>query len=66
MIKTILAETGLQPQYLELEITESLSMGVKLVADTLNQLKMLGIRVAMDDFGDRVQLTELSQGFPHR
>ncbi|NQX68583.1 EAL domain-containing protein [Paenibacillus alba] len=64
MIKTILAETGLQPQYLELEITESLSMGVKLVADTLNQLKMLGIRVAMDDFGTGYSSLSYLKDFP--
>ena len=48
----VLAETGLDPSYLELELTESV-----LVADVdatialLRQLKQLGISLALDDFG---------------
>ncbi|MGG1550266.1 GGDEF/EAL domain-containing response regulator [Paenibacillus ferrarius] len=51
MIEDILRETGLQPGYLELEITESLSMDAKLAEGALASLKRLGVRIAMDDFG---------------
>ncbi|OBZ08875.1 PAS domain S-box protein [Bacillus sp. FJAT-27264] len=50
-IKQILSETGLSPQYLELEITESMMMDAKLSFDILNQLTEYGIRISLDDFG---------------
>jgi EAL domain-containing protein (putative c-di-GMP-specific phosphodiesterase class I)/DNA-binding NarL/FixJ family response regulator len=51
IIAAILQETGLEPKYLEIEITESLSVDARLAADTLGKLKELGLRIAMDDFG---------------
>ncbi len=51
-IKDILQETGLKPQYLELEITESIAMKeTGFVVKVLNKLKSLGISIAIDDFG---------------
>ena len=51
-VKNILEETGLEPQYLELEITESVAMKNEThVIDTLNRLKNLGIEISIDDFG---------------
>ncbi|MGM0883326.1 MAG: EAL domain-containing protein [Bacillota bacterium] len=51
-VTEILSETGLDPQYLELEITESIAMhNEEYVIAKLNALKTLGIRIAMDDFG---------------
>ncbi|HVF02804.1 MAG TPA: EAL domain-containing protein, partial [Rubrobacteraceae bacterium] len=48
----ILAETGLAPETLVLEITESMVMeGAQYNADVLGRLKELGVRVAVDDFG---------------
>ncbi|GGA12746.1 hypothetical protein GCM10008018_67210 [Paenibacillus marchantiophytorum] len=63
-IEKILAETGLQPRYLELEITESMSMDVNLAADALTQLKNLGIRIAMDDFGTGYSSLSYLKDFP--
>jgi EAL domain-containing protein (putative c-di-GMP-specific phosphodiesterase class I) len=51
-IAAVLRETGLAPQYLEIELTESVLMhhtGETL--DTLNALKSLGIGITIDDFG---------------
>ncbi|NOV01735.1 EAL domain-containing protein [Paenibacillus planticolens] len=64
MIQKILKETGLQPKYLELEITESMSMEVNLAADVLSQLKKLGVRVAMDDFGTGYSSLGFLKDFP--
>ncbi|MZQ84072.1 EAL domain-containing protein [Paenibacillus sp. 5J-6] len=64
MIQKILEETGLQPKYLELEITESMSMDVNLAADALSQLKKLGVRVAMDDFGTGYSSLGYLKDFP--
>jgi diguanylate cyclase (GGDEF)-like protein len=51
-VAEILAQTSLQPEYLKLEITESVLMhDVASTLDTLRQLKALGVRLAVDDFG---------------
>ncbi len=51
-IKKALEETGLEPQWLELEITESALMDKQeIVAAALADLANLGVRVSIDDFG---------------
>ena len=51
-IQRILDETGLPPQCLELEITESMMMGnTDKVLHILNELKEMNIQLAVDDFG---------------
>ncbi len=50
VIARILRETGLRPDYLELEITESL-LAQDDIANILRALKRLGVRLAIDDFG---------------
>ncbi|HUE83217.1 MAG TPA: EAL domain-containing protein [Pyrinomonadaceae bacterium] len=52
MVVRILEETGLPPQYLELELTESSVMGnAEFAIDVLNGLKAMGVRITIDDFG---------------
>jgi len=47
-----LDETGLAPEYLELELTESSIMkNADLAADVLIRLKRMGINISIDDFG---------------
>jgi len=51
-IAAVLHDTGLAPQYLEIELTESVLMHqTGQVLDTLNALKSLGVGVSIDDFG---------------
>jgi len=51
-IVTILAETRLDPRYLEIEITESALMAhVDATNSLLHALKSLGVQLAIDDFG---------------
>ncbi len=51
-IKGILLETGLAPQYLEIEITETVFMDRdKHVLETLSALSLMGIAITLDDFG---------------
>ena len=51
-IRTILRSTEVSASRLELEVTESSVMeDVDQAIDTLQQLKILGVRVAIDDFG---------------
>ncbi|HEY2471146.1 MAG TPA: EAL domain-containing protein [Terracidiphilus sp.] len=52
LVKRVLRETGLDPEYLELEITESLLLATEdMRFEVLTQLKTLGVRLAIDDFG---------------
>jgi len=50
-VKTVLDEAGLEPQYLEIEITESMMMDASLSSSVLNKLSEYGIRISLDDFG---------------
>jgi diguanylate cyclase (GGDEF)-like protein/PAS domain S-box-containing protein len=51
-VRDILKETGLDPQYLELEITESIVVeDVENITRMLVDLKDMGIKLAIDDFG---------------
>lgn len=51
-VRDILKETGLEPEHLGLEITESALMkSIDTAADILKQLKSMGIRCILDDFG---------------
>jgi len=50
--REVLEETGLDPQYLELELTESqLLDSVEHIIATFQQLRDLGVKLAIDDFG---------------
>jgi diguanylate cyclase (GGDEF)-like protein len=55
LLKTVdraLYNTRLDPQYLELEITESIIMkNVEMTIAMLQELKGIGIQISMDDFG---------------
>ncbi len=65
MIEKTLQETGLDPQYLELEITESIAIkDTKLTIDVLNKLRNMGISVSMDDFGTGYSSLSSLIGFP--
>ncbi len=51
-IAALLREIGLDPDYLDLEITESAAMqNIEQTIATLGALRRLGVHIAMDDFG---------------
>ena len=64
-VAAALADTGLDPRRLELEITEAV-----LIADddaalvVLNQLRALGVHIALDDFGTGYSSLQYLQRFP--
>jgi diguanylate cyclase (GGDEF)-like protein/PAS domain S-box-containing protein len=61
----ILNETGLDPHYLELEITESVLVeGVESVSTVLQEFKRAGIMIALDDFGTGYSSLSYLKRFP--
>lgn len=51
-VMEILTETGLDPNLLELELTESLiAQDTDKVIETFSQLKAIGVKLSIDDFG---------------
>ena len=51
-VTTILKETGMEPSFLEFELTESILMQyTDYNIDTLSKLSSMGIRISIDDFG---------------
>ena len=75
LVSTVLADTGLDPALLELEVTESAVMDNSEVAlEQMHHLRELGLRLAIDDFGTGfssllrlkrmpVQKLKIDQGF---
>jgi diguanylate cyclase (GGDEF)-like protein/PAS domain S-box-containing protein len=52
VLDRVLAETGTNPEWIELEVTESLIMhDINKASERLGQIRNRGIRIAMDDFG---------------
>ncbi|CAK4832794.1 unnamed protein product [Aphanomyces euteiches] len=64
MIQHTLNDTGLAPEFLELEITESITMDVKEALITLKGLKKMGLKIAMDDFGTGYSSLSYLKEFP--
>lgn len=50
-IEEVLGQTGLDPQYLEIEITESMVRNLEESASVFNRLKQIGVKIVIDDFG---------------
>jgi len=65
LVSTVLMETGLKANRLEIELTESTPIeDHERVLQTINSLRKMGIRVAMDDFGTGYSSLNTLQAFP--
>jgi EAL domain-containing protein (putative c-di-GMP-specific phosphodiesterase class I) len=64
-VREVLAETGLQPSSLELELTETFLMqDLKSTAVVLEALKNMGVQLALDDFGTGYSSLSYLKRFP--
>jgi EAL domain-containing protein (putative c-di-GMP-specific phosphodiesterase class I) len=64
-VRQVLVRTGLAPERLELEITESVLINDASAAlEILNGLKNLGVKIAMDDFGTGYSSLGYLNSFP--
>ena len=65
MVQRCLSETGVQPERIELEITEGVLMrNTEAAVSTLKDLKALGVRIVMDDFGTHYSGLSYLLSFP--
>ena len=65
MVERILSETGLEPEYLEIELTESTVMDrMQDAIATLTDLKVRNINLAIDDFGTGFSSLVYLKDFP--
>lgn len=64
-VDAALKASGLAPQCLELELTEScLVQDFDIAVDTLNQLKKMGVKLSIDDFGTGYSSLSYLKNFP--
>ncbi|HTY93748.1 MAG TPA: EAL domain-containing protein [Steroidobacteraceae bacterium] len=59
-----LKETGLDPGYLEIELTESVMHDAPQLVGMLGELKRIGVQVAIDDFGTGYSSLSSLKRFP--
>lgn len=64
MVMQALRFTGLSPQYLELEITESIMQDVEAISEVLGKLREIGVRTSLDDFGKGYSSLYVLQSLP--
>ena len=65
LVKRSLAERGLNPHHLELELTESVVMeNIQFRTDILTALTSLGVRLSIDDFGTGYSSLSYLRRFP--
>jgi diguanylate cyclase (GGDEF)-like protein/PAS domain S-box-containing protein len=64
-VRSVLRDTGLEPRYLEIEMTESVLMQhVESTTSVLRALHAMGVRIAVDDFGTGYSSLSYLRRFP--
>ncbi|KAB2333500.1 bifunctional diguanylate cyclase/phosphodiesterase [Bacillus mesophilum] len=63
-VMEIIENTKIDPQYLELELTETIVQDPVYAIPVLNQLKEMGIKLSLDDFGTGYSSLSYLKSFP--
>jgi len=63
-IEAVLQKTGLEPHFLEVEITESMTADIESTILMLQHLKKIGVRISIDDFGTGFSSLSYLKYFP--
>lgn len=63
-VKQVLNETGLEPRYLDLELTESVVQNPQTAIPFMHELKAMGIKISLDDFGTGYSSLNYLKDFP--
>ena len=65
LVSRVLQETGLEPRFLSLEITESVVMdNIDAAVNTMKELRALGVQLSIDDFGTGYSSLSYLHRFP--
>lgn len=65
LVQDVLQETGLDPRYLEMEITETMFVEeAEIMKSTLRNIHALGVRISIDDFGTGYSALQHLKRFP--
>ncbi len=64
LVRTLLAQTGVRPELLILEVTESALMDDPGAPGVLRQIREMGVRLALDDFGTGYSSLTYLKKFP--
>lgn len=65
LVETVLVETGLAPERLELELTETAIFADRERSlDVLQRIKAIGVNIALDDFGTGYSSLDTLRSFP--
>lgn len=65
VVARVVEETGIDPHRLQLEITEGIAMkDVEFAAQTLRELRAMGVQIAIDDFGTGYSSLSYLKGLP--
>lgn len=65
LVERVLHEAGLAPEFLELELTESLLLSTAdVMFRVLQELKAMGVKLAIDDFGTGYSSLSYLRQFP--
>lgn len=64
IVTSALAQSGLAPEFLELELTESIIQGTASAISKMQELKTMGIHLSIDDFGTGYSSLSYLKMFP--
>ncbi|SFL78549.1 bifunctional diguanylate cyclase/phosphodiesterase [Salibacterium qingdaonense] len=64
IVKDILAETGLPPAYLELEMTETIVQDTTQSIPVMKEIRDMGVKISLDDFGTGYSSLSYLKDFP--